>query len=183
MRIRVWPWMVGLLLAQPAQAQGGEKEKPAAASSVSVADADLEFARAAWQAGVTNIRLGELAGSVAENAEVQRFARLVVLDDSRLREDLELILKDLGIVPADVLDAPHQALVRRLSRLTGTAFEREYLQVMVQVQAQSLGRFAMQSKDGRDERLRSYADQYQPVIEQHLHRAAALRMAYLPLRK
>jgi putative membrane protein len=90
------------------------------------------FAEQAMMANTAEVKLGELAGQRAQSAEVKEFAQMMVRDHTKGLNDLKEAVKGQGINEPSQLDAKHQALHDRLSKLSGLEFDREYMRAMVE---------------------------------------------------
>jgi putative membrane protein len=89
------------------------------------------FAQQAMMANKAEVQLGELAGKRAQSAAVKEFAQMMVRDHTKGLNDLKQAVKGQGIEEPSQLDAKHQALYDRLSKLNGAEFDREYMMAMV----------------------------------------------------
>jgi putative membrane protein len=70
-------------------------------------------------------------------------------------------------MPTD-LDAKDRALKDRLSKLSGDAFDRAYMQEMVSDHQKVLKEFQAEAKSGRDPETKAWASKTAPTIEEHL---------------
>ena len=83
------------------------------------------FAEQAMMANTAEVKLGELAGQRAQSAAVKEFAQMMVRDHTKGLNDLKQAVKGQGIDEPSQLDAKHQALYDRLSKLSGAEFDRQ----------------------------------------------------------
>ncbi len=100
------------------------------ADRVAGTDAEL-FARQAMLANKAEVKLGELAGERAQSPAVKDFARMMVRDHGNALETLKQAVRGFDVDEPAQLDAKHQALYDRLSKLSGAEFDREYMKAMV----------------------------------------------------
>ena len=97
----------------------------------SEADNDRAFVEKMGQANIAEVKLGQLAAERASNAQVKQFAGRMVNDHQKANGELKQIASKMAVqLPAD-LDAKHQELYDRLSKLKGPEFDREYMKAMV----------------------------------------------------
>jgi putative membrane protein len=89
------------------------------------------FAERAMMANKAEIKLGELAGENAQSAAVKDFARMMVRDHGNGLNSLKEAVKGFNVDEPAQLDAKHQELYDRLSKLNGAEFDREYMKAMV----------------------------------------------------
>jgi len=83
-------------------------------------------------AGNAEVQLGQLAAQHAANADVKAFGEMMVKDHTKASDELKPIAQKLGVTLPTELDAKHKALADKLSKLQGAAFDREYMNAMVQ---------------------------------------------------
>ena len=105
-------------------------QKPATQSS-SHAAGDTSFAMKAAQANFAEVELGKLAQQKASSDDVKKFAQMMVDDHTKALDDLKSSAGTHNITWPTTLDAKHKKLSDRLSKLSGAAFDREYMQAMV----------------------------------------------------
>ena len=95
------------------------------------ADAEL-FATQAMMASEAEVKLGKLAEERAQSPAVKEFAQMMVRDHTNGLNALKQAVKGYDINEPSQLDAKHQALYDRLSKLNGAAFDRAYMAAMVE---------------------------------------------------
>lgn len=149
-----------------------------------------DFVNAMAVAGLAEVQLGNFAAQRAANADVKAFGQMMVSDHSKANDELKRVAARLKVEPPTKLDRRHQDLADRLSKLSGAAFDREYLAAMVQghqdvltqLQAQTGRRSAAGGEAARtagpganDEALTQWAAKTLPVVQQHLARAQQLQ--------
>ena len=66
-----------------------------------------------------------------------------------------------------MLSPEHRTMMDKLSKLTGAAFDREYIQGQIKDHAKTAALFESQSKNGQDARLKEYATTLLPSIRKH----------------
>src|SRR5688572_362162 len=77
------------------------------------------FAKQAMLANKAEVKLGELAGQKAQSSEVKEFAQMMVREHTNGLNTLKEAVKGQGVEEPAQLDAKHQALHDRLSKLSG----------------------------------------------------------------
>ena len=92
---------------------------------------DHAFVEKMAQAGIAEVKLGQLAAERASNAQVKQFGRRMVSDHQKANNELKQIASKMAVqLPAET-DAKHQQLYERLSKLKGAEFDKEYMKAMV----------------------------------------------------
>jgi len=66
-----------------------------------------------------------------------------------------------------MLSPEHRTMMDKLSKLTGAAFDREYIQGQIKDHAKTAALFESQMKNGQDARLKEYATTLLPSIRKH----------------
>jgi putative membrane protein len=151
---------------------GTGSQKPLKAPS----DADSRFAMTAAEGGMLEVELGRLASEKAASAEVKDFASRMVTDHSKGNAELTEIAgsKSLMLPTQEQVKGKHQAMIAKLSKLEGAAFDREYMSAMVKDHDKDVALFEKQAKNGRDAALRAFAEKTLPVLREHQKMAKQL---------
>src|SRR3954469_9307461 len=150
-------WVVALLGAVPALA--------------AVSGADKAFATEAAHGGLAEVQMGELALQKASSPQVKEFAQRMVRDHTQANQDLMQLGKSENLTLPTQLDAKHKSEMDRLSAMSGNAFDAAYMQHMVQDHKKTVADFQKQAQSGSDPALKSFAQKYLPIIQQHLQMA------------
>ena len=69
------------------------------------------------------------------------------------------------------LDQQHQADVDKLSKLSGAAFDREYMSMMVKDHVEDVAEFEREAATGSDSDVKAWAGRTVPTLRQHLQMA------------
>jgi putative membrane protein len=96
-----------------------------------VSRGDRDFVNDVTIAGMAEVELGKMAATKASNAEVKKFAQMMVDDHTKAGDQLKTIATQHNIPTPTELDDTHRDLRDRLSKLQGADFDREYMQAMV----------------------------------------------------
>jgi putative membrane protein len=134
---------------------------------------DKDFIKAAASNGMAEIQLGKLASSRASREEVQEFARRLEKDHGEANVELLKIIDSQGLdVPRDM--EPYLAAAKHLESLKGEAFDRAYLQHIVQEHEEAIAHFTKEAQQGQNPQLKDYASKTLPRLREHLQRAREL---------
>jgi putative membrane protein len=145
----------------------------AAPALAALSAADKTFATEAANGGLAEVQLGQLAEQKATSPAVKEFAQRMVKDHTQANEDLMQLGKSENLSLPTQLDAKHRTEMDRLSAMSGNAFDTAYVQHMVQDHTQTVAEFQKQAQTGSDPALKSFAQKYLPIIQQHLQMAQA----------
>jgi putative membrane protein len=158
------------LVAAPAFAQSVKTPPPSKTAGASVSH-DQAFAKEAAGGGMAEVELGNLAKDKASNADVKKFAERMVTDHSKAGDDLKQVASQKNISLPMELSAKDKALRDRLSKLSGDAFDKAYMQAMVKDHVTDVNAFKRESSSGKDADLKAWAGKTLPTLEDHLSEA------------
>lgn len=131
---------------------------------------DRQFVIEAAQGGRAEVALGRLAQQRAGSAAVRRFGKRMVDDHSRANQELRDRSVSEGFRPPAGM-GEHTALYNRLSRLSGSGFDRVYMSEMVDDHRKDVAAFQSQARTGRNASIREFARNTLPVLREHLRMA------------
>jgi putative membrane protein len=137
-------------------------------SSDSKAMTDQQFLQKAAQGGMTEVELGKLAQQNGSSADVKQFGSRMVTDHSKANADLKSLADKKGVTVPASLDAKHQAMVDRFQHLSGPAFDKAYVHMMVKDHEKDAAEFRQASTDSQDPDVKAFAGDTLKVIESHL---------------
>ncbi|HEY7544554.1 MAG TPA: DUF4142 domain-containing protein, partial [Blastocatellia bacterium] len=69
------------------------------------------------------------------------------------------------------LDDSQKKMVDKMSKLSGAEFDREYMSLMVKDHEKAVALFEKESKDGKDQELKTWAGNTLPTLREHLQMA------------
>jgi putative membrane protein len=125
----------------------------------------------AAQGGTAEVQEGQMAAQKANDPEVKKFAEKMVSDHSKANDKLKQIASDKGVTLPTDLPASAQRENAKLSKLSGAAFDREYMKHQVSDHKKVVSEFKSATKNTRDPDVKQFAEQTLPVIEEHLQMA------------
>jgi len=125
-------------------------------------------------AGMTEVKLGDIATQKALSADVKAFGRMMVEDHTKAGDELKQFASKHNItVPAD-LDDDHRDKVERLSKLEGAEFDREYINTMVDDHEKTVNALEDRlDKEGNDDNPRYTPKKSDDAVEAELNQWAA----------
>ena len=144
------------LLSGPAQAAGkGSADKP--------------FIMKAAMGGMAEVMLGQMAAKKGTSAAVKQFGMHMVSDHTKANNELKQVAMSEGVaLPKDV-GPENKAVMAKLSKLSGAAFDKAYVADMVKDHVEDVGEFAKESKTGKDAKVKGFAGKTLPTLQEHLH--------------
>jgi len=141
-----------------------------------VSSADRKFAMTAAMDGMTEVELGRLAAERGASDGVKQFGQRMVDDHSKANEELKQWAATAGVTLPTALDAKHQAMVAKMSGLSGAAFDKAYAQNMVKDHTKAVQLFQREADRGADAGLKTFASSTLPTLQEHLRMARSLNM-------
>jgi putative membrane protein len=132
---------------------------------------DKTFATKAAVGGQAEVAFGQLAKQNASSPAVKQFAERMVTDHTQANEELLQIARSQDLNLPKGLDAKHQAKEQQFSTAKGQAFDRAYMQDMVQDHQEDVADFRKEAEHGQDPQLKAFAAKYVPILEKHLQMA------------
>src|SRR3954453_5331901 len=92
---------------------------------------DKTFVMNAAMGGMAEVELGKLAEQKASSESVKQFGQKMVADHGKANEELKSVAATQKIDIPVSLSSKHQAVIDRLSKLSGSAFDKAYVKEMV----------------------------------------------------
>jgi putative membrane protein len=163
------------LAALPALAAA--KPHKAAKRAATNAVSDQAFVMAAAQGGMAEVELGKLASEKGSRDDVKKFGQRMVDDHSKANAELKTLAQNKNITLPSEIGPKEKALRDNLLKLSGDAFDRTYMQAMVEDHTKVVREFRMESKAGKDADIKAWAAKTLPTIEEHLRLAQDVNRA------
>jgi putative membrane protein len=138
---------------------------------------DQEFATNAASGGMLEVKLGELAQSKGSNPAVKEFGARMVRDHSKAGDELKGIASSANVTLPTGLTTADQDKYHKLSRLSGTEFDKEYARDMVADHEHDIAEFRRESTDGQNEPIKHFAAETLPTLQSHLDQARQMLKA------
>lgn len=137
----------------------------------------LNFIDNAIDGGRTEIKLSTIAQRVSQNQEITGFAKMMIDDHTKAIAELKKIRKKELVNPDDMISPAHRKMIDSISKLSGSEFDKAYMQQMVLDHEKTFTLFNDASSD-RNETVQSFARKMLPTIQTHLNSAKTIE-AYL----
>jgi putative membrane protein len=164
--------MFGLAVAPSVTAQ--ETTRPHKAPETM--DSKSAMGDQAWvmkvaKGGMAEVELGRLATAKAASDEVKKFGQRMVDDHSKANDELKTLAQNKKITLPSDMDAKEKSLRDRLTKLSGPAFDRAYMQAMLADHRQDVPEFRTEANSGKDADVKAFAAKTLPTLEDHLKMA------------
>jgi putative membrane protein len=160
----------------PSSTASSTAPKPATAAASTKPLDDAQIAALTDEAHSAEIEQGKLAQSMAHDARVKAFARMMVENHAEAqREEQKLKLAKMDKTSAEQASKDDQSALQSLKQKSGSAFDRAYVQLQIDEHQKALDSIKkVWLPDAHDSTLKSYLQKLEPKVEAHLKRAQAL---------
>lgn len=128
---------------------------------------DRMFLRHVAQGGLAEVKLGRLAAEKATNEDVKKFGQKMADDHARINVVLQRIADDMGVDLPTKISRPQQVEYDKLSALSGTDFDKEYLTYETADHHRDLKDFHDEANSAGDANLKDVARVGERVIARH----------------
>jgi len=132
---------------------------------------DKKFVKDAALGGMTEVELGKLAAQKASNDAVKQFGQKMVDDHTKANDELKQIAGKENINVPDSLDSKHQSRIDKLSKLSGSEFDKAYIKDQVKDHQQDVNEFQSEAQGGSDPNIKQFASSTLPTLQEHLSKA------------
>lgn len=130
--------------------------------------ADQHFMAEAYQGGLAEVQVGELAKTKATTAEARTLAERLVSDHQKSNEELKQLAESKAITLPTEPKAASQALMKTLEKKEGAAFDKIFAQDAVKDHKKDIGSFQQIAKETKDDDLKKFVEKTIPVLKEHL---------------
>ena len=137
-----------------------------------IAPTDTAFAQKVAASNAAELELSRIAYVRAHAPEVRAFARQLLIDHRDMSINLDNFALERGYLIAWEIQPEMASTIERLRTLDGPAFDRAYMDVMVDAHSKSVATLETQAASGRE--TASLANASLPTVCHHLEMAHAL---------
>ena len=135
----------------------------------SVSSMDKKFAMMAAAGGMAEVETARLALTKASSDAVKQYAQKMIDDHTAANTELMQIASMKNLTLPTAPDAKHRAMMAKMEKLSGAAFDREYIMMAGHKDHQAMEKlFRDESMKGRDADLKAFAAKTLPVVQMHL---------------
>jgi putative membrane protein len=130
----------------------------------------IALAKKVASANTFAIQSSELAQERAQSSEVKSFAKRMIEDHTKAREDFKSALQAANISPPPPVrpDARQRAALLKLRSAQGSAFDRAYVTAQLKGHKAAVSLLRNYAKHGRTAQLKELAQKTLPTLEEHL---------------
>lgn len=139
---------------------------------------DRMFAMTVGQGNVAEIQASRLALKQSKNPAVRDVAKMLIKQHGEAQTSLMQAGARTHVRVPDNTDAGHKAMYRKLTHLSGPAFDKMYLTGLVHDHYATIALFNRELKDGSNSTIHGFAARYLPDIETHTQHITAQASKY-----
>jgi putative membrane protein len=127
---------------------------------------------------MAEVELGTLAKDKASDRDVKAFAQRMIDDHRKANTELKAVADRKHLTWPTSLPADAVALKDKLSKLSGSAFDRAYVDAMVMGHGEALMEVKTEAQSGTDPDVKAWAMQATSVVQAHLTHAQDLQKSH-----
>jgi putative membrane protein len=140
-------------------------------STTKSATADQDFARKVAAGGMAEVELAKLAQQKSSSEEVKSLAQRLETDHSKANDELKALASKKGWDLPTTPTSDQAAKKASLEKLSGSAFDKQYVDLMVSNHRTNINAFQHQASKGTDADLKQWASSTLPTLKEHLDMA------------
>lgn len=145
------------------------------AATTALNSAEKKFLSDAASGGQYELALAQLATVQASDSSVKSYAAMLVSDHTMANQKLQLLAQRRNVVLPTVLPPDKQEIIDRLTKVTGPAFDRQFIQIVgLHDHKTDIGLFEKASREAKDSEVREFASSTLPTLRSHLSAAQNL---------
>ncbi|MGF7180532.1 putative outer membrane protein [Tunturiibacter psychrotolerans] len=124
---------------------------------------------------LAEIQIGQLASKQGATEGVKKFGQRLVIDHTRLEDELKPIAAKIGLTPPTELAPGDQTLLGKLQGQSGSEFDDTFIHAMVKGHQEAIQLYKTEETSGQDPTVKNAARYGEPVIAEHLKLAEHLQ--------
>lgn len=153
----------------------GAASPTGAATSVALSATEMAFLTQATEAGLFDLRMGQLGVERASNSAVKSYAAMLVSDQATLNTGLQQLARKLSVPLPSSLSEPKQQMVDTLARTGTVEFDQQFVNAVgARDHAQTIELFERTGRETRHPMVRSFVLNALPTLRAHLTAAERL---------
>jgi len=132
---------------------------------------DDTFAMQAAEGGMAEIQMAQLALTKTSNPAVKDLANQIQQDHTKANDDLKPIAAKENFTWPTSLNTKQQSEYQKLQGLSGSAFDREYVNFEIKDHKEDIAAFQREADHGTNAGVKAWASQNLPALQKHLELA------------
>jgi len=136
---------------------------------------EQDFMARATEVHLAHLDMARVARMHSNNGAVKSYAGTVLKDYQEGLQDLARLMRDKNIAQPDTFDGETKQDIDRMGTLSGSEFDREFINMMVSGHQKTLELFRSVSFTAHDTEVQDYVDGMIPKLDKHLREAQELQ--------
>ncbi|MCJ8211120.1 DUF4142 domain-containing protein [Mucilaginibacter sp. RS28] len=171
--MRKFIWLPAVVLLIAGASCGDNKRAKNFNQQTKVDDDALQFFTIANEANIAEIKTATIAENNSKNPRVVNYAKMLIKDHTDNRNEMKKIMLDKYVTVGDTVSVEHKMMADSISKLTGLAFDKSYMNMMVKDHQQAIELYKAQRQNTL-KTLVNFADKSLPKLQAHLDSAKAI---------
>lgn len=142
--------------------------------AMEVTKQDSKFMMQAASSDMMEIATSNMALQKSQNADVRRFAQMMIDDHTKTSDQLKSIAATKNVTLPAEMDSKHRAMVDKLSGVSADKFDMEYMKMQVKAHEAAVKLFQTESNKGTDADVKGFAAANLPALQMHLNMARTM---------
>src|SRR4051794_16662979 len=117
---------------------------------------DKAFVQDAAEGNRAEIELSRVALERASHPEVKKFAQHLIEDHTKVRDELAKLAEEKRVKVDGNLSPKHNQALTKMSKLSGSEFDRQYMAAMVDDHVTTVTKFETEARAAQDQELKSF---------------------------
>jgi putative membrane protein len=136
---------------------------------------EKDFMTQAAAAHLAQLDMARVGKMHSKNGAVNSYAGMILKDCQESLQDLTRLMAQKDIAPSKTLDDGTKHDIDRMAALSGSEFDREFINMMVADHKRMLELFRSVSVTAHDTDVQDYVDGMIPKLDKHLRKAQELQ--------
>jgi putative membrane protein len=133
-------------------------------------EGSVAFIQQGLEVNQTEIKAAKLAETHSNNTHLKQFAATMVANQASAGDELEKIAINNKVRGGDSVSTAHQQAIANIAKLSGTDFDKAYIQLVVTNHQNAVKLYSAATND-RIEDIQRFARKTLPVLKMHLDSA------------
>ena len=137
---------------------------------------DADFVVVAFNAGLTEIEIGNIAQKNALDQEVKDLGKSIVDDFSKMNTRLKELSTEKNITIPTVVGKKSNKEIQEINERTGNVFDRAYTELMIKEHVKEIKTFEEAEKKASDPDIKAFASETLPMLRKQLASVEELKL-------
>lgn len=148
---------------------------PLRADDSSLASSDKSFIQDAYQDGLAEVNMAQMAERKTGNADVKAFAEKLAADHSKANSQLKMLADSKKVSTASEPSMVAKGKGKLLDGKTGADFDKAYIDDMIGDHKKDIKAFEKAASEAKDQDVKNFANQTLPTLKEHLSTAEGIQ--------